>query len=183
MRAEDSWFVAKERQAGRVEPDYGGGDRVKDQRTLGKGREADRRGYVPRDDRVPASLWDYVRREWVNLEDLAWDLKMSPWQRNDLGQFGVVGARARRLAGVHWEGDGVFVVGADLSPSDTLYRSCFRSGGDAPRKETGRRQAADAPLRHHVRFQPRLVPYPAAGRSTQHGRGGRSSVGCGRGRQ
>ena len=44
MRAEDSWFVARERAAGRVEPDYGGGDRVQDQRTLGKGRGADRGG-------------------------------------------------------------------------------------------------------------------------------------------
>ena len=61
-----------------MEPYYGGGDRVEDQRTLGWSREADRGGYVPRDDRVPASLWDYVRREWVNLGDLAWDLKMPP---------------------------------------------------------------------------------------------------------
>ena len=44
MRAEDSWFVARERPAGKVEPDYGGGDRVEDQRTLGKSRDTDRGG-------------------------------------------------------------------------------------------------------------------------------------------
>ena len=44
MRPEDSWFVARERPAGWVEPDYGGGDRVEDQQTLGKGPEADRGG-------------------------------------------------------------------------------------------------------------------------------------------
>ena len=44
MRAEDSWFVARERPAEKVEPDYGGGDRVEDQRTLGKSKEADRGG-------------------------------------------------------------------------------------------------------------------------------------------
>ena len=56
MRAEDSLFVARERPLARVEPDYGGGDRVEDQRTLGKGREADKGGHVLRDDRVLASL-------------------------------------------------------------------------------------------------------------------------------
>ena len=44
MRAEDSWFVARDRPVGRVEPDYGGADLVDDQRTLGKGRAADRGG-------------------------------------------------------------------------------------------------------------------------------------------
>ena len=88
MRAEDSWLVARERPVGRVDPDYGDRDQVEDQRTLAMGREADRGGYVPRDDRVPASLWDYVRRYWVNLKDLAWELKMSPSQRNDLGRSG-----------------------------------------------------------------------------------------------
>ena len=54
----------------------------------------------------------------------------------------------------------------------TTVHHCDRfQSQKAPSKETGGRQAAEAPLRNHVRFQPRFVPYPASGRSTQRGRG------------
>ena len=113
LRAEDSWYVAREQPRRMERPDYGG-DRPQESAFARRGEEAmaEEGGWeVPLDARVPLVIWDFVTGEDVNLEDLAWDRRLEGWMKRELGRWegwgqwrvGSMACRGTRTRSSWWE--------------------------------------------------------------------------------
>ena len=74
LRAEESWYVAREQPRRMERPDYG--EESVFARSGGEAMAEEGGWEVPRDAWVPLVIWDFVTAEDVNLENLAWDRRL-----------------------------------------------------------------------------------------------------------